>query len=425
MSESIPVPSAAVVEDASGAVLSRAIVERMFVLSRVVMMHGPRHPLVAQTVTSLAHAMASAAPPFALQFVGEGLFRDRVLVPLDAENFHRARQLAKVLSNLGVHEVSVDAAPPPEALIELGVVLARGAQGPCDELEHARLPGLRFREIPAARWGSDAVQIDVELFSIAQVALSFDDADTLYEKRDGPWPWPAGVGLIRRLERAIETSVPATMRALDTAPGEWTVPRRSLAVCHHVLTALGDLKVALSTRRAIAHAALAIALHGLRDREGLPLHVAAKTALRHMLDAPLQSRTGVEPHRLRTLALAHGVATRAEEPANWTGPMALIELAYMLERRRCPADVPFALARVDLLAYAAEKMGTEFDGRWVQALVTQCGTIPPGATVRLADGRVGMALEPGASGDPMRPMVLVDGVTVEPREAVRLVATAN
>jgi hypothetical protein len=425
VSESLPVPAAAVVDDAAGATLSRTIVERLFVLSRVVMMHGARHPLVDQTVTALAHCMAAAGPPYGLQFVGEGVFRDRVLVPMDAENFTRARQVALTLSNLGVHELAVDSAPSTETLMHLGAVLARGAQGPSDDLERTQLPGLRFREIPAARWGTDATQVDPEMFTIAQVALAIQDAETVFAKRDGPWPWSAGIGLLRRVERAMDASIPSTMRALDTAPGTWSIARRALAACHHVFTALSDLKVAPSTRRAVAHAALAIAMHGLQDRGGSVFHVAARQALRKMLDAPLTSRTGVESHRLRTLALVHGVSTHAEEPGNWINPMALMELAYSLERHRCPRDVTFVLTRVDLLAHAAAGMEKDFDARWVRSLVTQCGQIPPGATVRLPDGRLGMALEAGPSGDPMRPYVLVNGETIEPTSAVRLVPTVN
>lgn len=404
---------------------TRDIVERLFVLSRVVLMHGPRHPLVDQTVAVLAQNMAAAAPPFALQFVGQGVFRDRVLVPMDAEHFTRARLLATALANLGAHELAVDAAPTPDTLLELGVLLARGSQGPGDDLERAQLPGLRFREIPAARYGADSTQVDPEMFAIAQVALAIHDAEALHAQRDGAWPWSAGVGLLRRLERAMDAGAAPTMRALDTAPGPWSVARRALAVCHHVMTALSDLKVAPSTRRAIAHAAAAVAVHGLQEREGLPLEAAAKAALRRMLDAPLPARTGVEPHRLRTLALVRGVAMRSNEPEQWTGAMAVIELAYAMERHRCPEGVDFALARVDLLAFAAAAMEGGFDPRWVRALVTRSGQIPPGATVRLADGRVGMAMEPGDSGDPMRPRVLVDGAVVEPESAVRLVSAVH
>jgi hypothetical protein len=425
MNDAIPVPAAPVVDEAAGAALSRSIIERLFVLSRVVLMHGPRHPLVDQTVAGLAHSMAAAAPPYALQFVGQGVFRDRVLVPMDAENFTRGKHLAAVLSNLGVHEMAVDSAPTAETLATLGVVLARGAQGPSDDLERAHLPGIRFREIPAARWGTDSTRVDPEMFTIAQVALAIHDAEVIFAKREGPWPWSAGVGLLRRLERAMEASAPATMRALDTAPGEWTIARRALVACHHVMTALTELKVVASTRRAIGHAAVVIAMHGLEDRDGADFQVAAHTAMRKMLDAALPARTGVEPHRLRTLALVHGICTRADDPANWTGAMALIELAYALERHHCPRGVDFVLARVDLLAHAASGMESDFDARWVRSLVTQCGQIPPGATVLLADGRVGMALEPGDEGDPMRPKVLVDGETIEPAQAVRLVPTVH
>jgi hypothetical protein len=99
----------------------------------------------------------------------------------------------------------------------------------------------------------------------------------------------------------------------------------------------------------------------------------------------------------------------------------LIELAYEMERARCPERVPFDLTRADLLAFAVEQGKERFSPDWVRAVIKICGTVPVGACVQLADGRVGMVIEPGPPENPWCPVVFVAGKRVFTRQPVMLV----
>jgi hypothetical protein len=92
-----------------------------------------------------------------------------------------------------------------------------------------------------------------------------------------------------------------------------------------------------------------------------------------------------------------------------------------MERARTPRGVPFDLTRADLLAYAVEQARDRFSADWVRTLIKVCGTVPVGACVQLADGRVGIVIEPGAPEQPFCPVVFVDGQRVAAREPVMLV----
>jgi hypothetical protein len=54
----------------------------------------------------------------------------------------------------------------------------------------------------------------------------------------------------------------------------------------------------------------------------------------------------------------------------------------------------------------------------VRVLISVVGAVPMGTSVRLADGRTGIAV--GAGPDPFRPQVLVDGMIVKPTAPVVL-----
>lgn len=416
--------SEAVGEVDSSSDTARAFVERLFVLMRTISMHGADHPAVQQAAAHMVFTVQTAAPPFAVQFIHQGVFRDRVLVPLDPESFHRSQQVARALANLGAQEIAVDEPLDAESLVRLGALAARGAHGPVEHADRIHVPGVRLREIPDAQWGVEGEHVTPEVFVLVQVSLAIGDAETLMNQSLEPWNWGAGISTLRRVERALDTSGTASARTIETVPGAWSVPRRAIAAVLHSAQILRDLGVTPGLRRVINHALLAICLHGLRARGGLPLREAVSATIVRMLDAPMLTRSGIDPHRFKVSAMLDRFERFAEEPAAWLPAMHLVAMMYALERARCPEGAGFDLAQVDLLAQASAASGRGFDPVWTRALVRSAGVVPPGAVVQLADGRVGVVMEPGSAGDPLRPKVLVDGALVEPARRVRVVSGA-
>ena len=98
--------------------------------------------------------------------------------------------------------------------------------------------------------------------------------------------------------------------------------------------------------------------------------------------------------------------------------LSLLDLIYELERQRCPAGVRFNLTKLDLVASASLGMGSRFESTWVRALIRDTGLIPPGACVKLQDGRLATVLEP--AGDTPTVSVLVEGVRTVARLPVQL-----
>ena len=407
--------------DAGEAGSAQAIIEGLFVVMRTAGFHGLEHPLTHQAAGSVAQMVAGAGPPFSLQFIGQAVFRDRRLVPFDAAGFVRAQQLSHALSNLGVHELTFAAGPSGPAVLELASAMSRGLAGPCDVLGTTRIEGISWREVPGARFGTDAEQVDPEVYAAAQLALAVAEAETLASGLDEKWPWGTGMSVVRRVARSLELSVPATLRVMEIAPGAWGVARRAVAACLHVLSVLYGVKGTVATRHAGAHAALALGCVGLRDREGEELEVAAQAALGKLMDVSRQSKRGVEPHRLRVCSLLYLAAHNQD---TGLGVLPVVAMAYELERGRRPAGVEFDLSFADLLAQAVAEQGRCFDARYVRVLVHRSGQVPPGAAVRLPDGRLGMVLEPGEPGKPLQPKVLVGDRVVVPEGPVQLVTSA-
>jgi hypothetical protein len=140
------------------------------------------------------------------------------------------------------------------------------------------------------------------------------------------------------------------------------------------MSLLTTLDLTRFTRRAAAHAALALASIGYRDREGAPLAEAAPATLASMLAAPITAQSGVDPHRLRVCTVLHALcanaaAAAAGAPETHVSLAGLLAVSYELERRRCPEGVSFDLTRLDLMADAVRAMGTDLDATWVRALV--------------------------------------------------------
>ncbi|MFZ5480183.1 MAG: hypothetical protein ACOZNI_25695 [Myxococcota bacterium] len=397
------------------------VVDSLFRLMRVVGMHGGAHPASSVAAADVAEAVARAAPPFAMQFVAGGVFRDHVLVPLDAERYERVRALSTALDNLSAHEVLFEDVPDVPILLRFGEGLARGAISRSAELESVRLAPIRVREIPAATRGVGGEDVDPEVFAVAQAVLAVKDAERLAPP-PAAWDWSAGLTIVRRLDRAASTSQGVVAAAVESGGDGWTVGRRATAASLRTLTALRAARASTLVYRSTAHAVLALCRSGLLPREGLAVHEAAAEALAAMSHWP--GHGPVESHRLRVVTiLDHVAAGEAEGSSLHPGVLPLVRLAYEFEAARRPRGVEFDLTIVDLLADAMRVPMVGVNASWLRMIVQVAGVVPPGAPVRLADGRVGVAIGPGPRRDPMRPDVLVDGVRVSPDRDVELLAS--
>lgn len=395
------------------------LLERLFVLMRTVGTLGAAHPSAVTSALAARDAIARCNPPLSLQFVREATFCDRKLLPLDLESFHRAQLMCKALNNLHVQELTIGQVLTPQALVELAIVLSRGAQGPTDLLETTRIDGVEWRELPGAGWGTESRQIDPDLFAVTNLSLAVQDAETLCDAT-APWDWVRGVSIVRRLERAAAADLAAANRALEFVPQPWTQGRRAVSLALRVAAVLLEIKTQSAVLRSMAHTALMVGCSGLLDVP-TPFAVAARGALERGLGSAGKTALGAARHQIRVSSVLYAITRRPENQQGWPGPIALVDLCYQLETRRTSSGLS-NLTLGDLMAAALPDVGGELDVGWFRALVSTVGALPPGARVRLADGRVGMVMGPGIHGDPWRPQVLVGALVVEPDEAVHLIA---
>ena len=398
-----------------------AVLGSLFLLERTIRSHGTAHPLARQIASRLARSIHDAEPPFSLQFIGAAVFRDMSLIPLSIQIFKQALELSRTVRNLGVDEVTIDKVPSLQDLVRFGEALARGTASTSEALDVMTIPGMSWQPIPGARWGLEKEDVDSDLYTAAQVALAVTDAGRLTADPEGPWNWSAGLGVVRRLERALNVSPAATLRALEVQPEGWSTARRAVSTSHRLLAALENMGANQVIRRAVTHAALALAVQGYRSRSGEAVVPAAQALLPRLLSGRGFTRTGVEPHRLRVIALIHRLFPEFAEQRRTPTIMHLVLIAYELERRRCPIDTDFDLTSGDLLALAVREAGTNYDPDFVSVLVDTAGCIPVGAHVRLADGRTGVVLLANPT-TPRLPKVLVDTQVVTPAAPVTLVS---
>lgn len=382
---------------------ARAIVERLYVLTRNLAVHGDTHPLVGQNAAALALALEAAEPPFALQFVGQAVFIDRVLAVLDALNFSRAQKLARYLAAVGVNEVGVEYVPTNAQLVMLSrALLTRGASVPS-------VDGLHLREIRGVSGGGSGEVIEPELFATAQMVRALIESEAAELNVSGGWPWSAGIGVVRRVERARRVDLASCVRFIEYAPGARTVPRRALGALLSAMAMTGAAGLSTSLSRVASHAAFALGLYGLAEREGASFVEAAETALPQLIGTALGGGTSVDPHRQRVCALLQSVASQHDEPRRWNPLARAVALAYDLERLRCPLGPSFDLATMDLLSWAARVAGRVHAAEWVRALLAAHGVLPPNAAVTV-DGREAVVLGGAEDDEPMRPLVYLKGV---------------
>jgi hypothetical protein len=343
-------------------------------------------------------------------------------VPLDFQYFERCLEVTRALSRLGAHELSFESSLSESSALRLGAALAATTRGARDGLKGVTIPGLSWREIPFAQSGVDAEGVDPEVAAITHTVLGLSVAEQIAEQPNDPWQWHMGFAVIRRLEKGLSASADASMRVMEFAPEGWPIPRRAVSATLLVLQVLTRVGVDAGNRRAVAHATLALGLAGMQPRGALDIHKAADALRTRILQAPIQAEAGVAPQCLLVASLVHMLGTEAKRKRlaslMVTG---LIELAYEMERARCPERVPFDLTRADLLAYAVGQGKERFSDEWLRAVIKICGTVPVGACVQLADGRVGIVIEPGPPDHPFCPVVHVDGQRVFTSEPVMLV----
>ncbi len=399
------------------------LVDVLFLLMRAIAVYGTDHPQAHKAAERVLEAVTNAEPPFTLQLVGEGLFRDRLLVPVEAARFLRLQEISRVLHELSAHELSFAKIPDAAALIRFGEVLAHVQGGSPDSLEGVEVPGLGWRAIEPARTGLDADQLDQELHALTQLSLAASDAERIETLGFEVWRFALGLSVVRHLERACHADVRAAARALELAPGRWTMPRRAVSAAFHVSAVLESLGVRRSTRRAVAHATLALAFYGYDQRAGRPLEEAARVAMGKVLAAPVAGSSGIPPHMLQVCTILHLLDPSNDSDPRQLEAVGLIRLCYLLERRRRPLELNYTPGKLELIASVA--LVQDIDGRWLRALLEVTGLVPEGSYVRLPDGRVGVCVDPGE--EPLQPSVLgadepLVPASVEPLSGLDLVA---
>ncbi len=134
---------------------TRGLLIDLFLLMKTIGTHGADHPLTAKGGNLVAESLKKAAPPIELHFVGRAVFRDRVLVPLDIDEYGKIQELIGAAIGMGATELVIDALPSVADLVRLGDLLASGARGVAAP-SSARIRGVSWRDLPGARWGRDA-----------------------------------------------------------------------------------------------------------------------------------------------------------------------------------------------------------------------------------------------------------------------------
>jgi hypothetical protein len=392
-----------------------AALDHVFALVRQVAVSRTDAAALRSGAFALQEALAAAQPPFALQFLPQLVLRDRVPLPLSLEAHRRAQQCIGALHRLGVQELVVEEVPDLSALIELCEALFQATNN--QRSGRPQIAGLRLRALPQLQTtGAAADEIAVDRSVGDQIQLAFAEAQSIcaHASTRGRWAWGEGRALAWRLERCMTASVSVTARALELNPAPWSPSRRALLCAFHVGAVLARLQVSPLAQRAATHAALALAACGLRERDGLEFTEAARAALGVLLRPNAEPLA--DPHRLRMRAL---MRLAAHEQTLSIALVPLLHAAYQMERRRCPADVPVRLSRLDLQAWLASALGSEVHPGFGRALLGLLGIVPVGSHV-LEGGRLALVVAAGERGDPLRPRVLVGGEVRPPAAPVVL-----
>lgn len=399
------------------ATAAAAAIDALYGFARTAIAFGDAHPSTVRGGVNLRDAVNAAKAPLTLQFVDGCVFRDKILVPASVVTFKRGSEVARWLRRAGAEELSFDANVPDASLSRLATCFVKAARGERDPLADERLEGLRARRIPHAVRGEDVEDVAADVFAAAQLGIAIEGVRGLM--RTSVWPWRAALGSLRRLDRALALHPRAVMRVLELAD-LGSVTRRVTGCAVLVHMTLGAAGVSTVTRRVLSHVALSLAAQGMAGRGALSFAESVGAAVAAALGESVDPEKGPDPHRAQVVASLVALADGAPIPGE-----ALVRLAYDVEAGRSPTDVDFDHSTLDRFAeLLREKSSDPEREKWLRIVIHAFGVVPPGARVRLADGRIGVVLDAGLPGDPMRPLVLVGSETVRPTEPVRLLPGA-
>jgi len=190
-----------------------------------------------------------------------------------------------------------------------------------------------------------------------------------------------------------------------------------------------------------AHLMLAISLHGFSHSRVVEFKEAALRAASVVLTAAEKAtdEDPLSPHCTRVCALAHELASSMSRDGGASRDTLIrqLRLCYMLEQCRhwnrgakeSPAtgsaapEVP-KVSRAECLAAVKAITKDEEDALMFKAIANSIGFVPPGSTVRLKDGRVGVVLDSTHVG-PLNPVVLgAFGITI-PAQPVSLIRQSS
>lgn len=388
-----------------------ALVDQLFALMGVILRQGRSHPGAVAAARELRERVATLGPPFCLRLIRGAIYLDEELVPLAADSFARGQQVSRALWNLGHHEIRFTTVPEADQLQTLGSALARGAQVASDVLQRLQLDGIEFDAIPC---GAADEQIEPSRLARSELRHAVDAVEQLGTAPPG-WSWQHGIAATRHLERALEADPQASVKALGAGIDRYAAPRRAVGAAvfaHLALTAVGASTL---TRRAAAHAALAIGSYGYADRGGLATGDAAAKALGALLSG-MAAADPAPPHHMRVCSMVRAVKlthARLDDHsavAAGGGLVALLTTCYLIERGRVTQELPLTLDTAEALARTLAEYGAH---AWGRALVLALGGLPAGAAV-MVDGRLGFVEGPGDPMQPLRPRVLHGTSTAVP-----------
>lgn len=366
--------------------IPRQVIQRLYVLQRTVLSHGVDHKLVVTGIDALIELLDRQRVE--LQFVQGAMFRDQQMVTLNWDELVSMQEVSRALNHLGFQELALGPSLESSDVITLARALARGSQGPYPDADALKFKTIAWRHIPHATWGEDQEDIDQGMYALSQMALAVRDAEQL--RQSEAWNWGEGLGIVRRIERAVCAHFPFASHALELGETSWSAARQAVAVAFDVFATMNLAGIELNIIRIATHVALGVSMAGLSSEgEDLLVADAAKAFLDRALAQTFSTTTGMPPHQLRVASATH--LFTSEDTTRWFSFMHLIHMCYELEGERCPQGLGFSLTKADLLVIATEEMGSHYPADWVRLLVSLWGESPAGAYVRLADGRVGIS----------------------------------
>jgi len=387
------------------------VIEQLCACMRAIAANGPDHEDVHASSQACQRAIADAKPAFALRFLSDSVLRDREPLMVSLGGFRRAQILARALYQQNTPELRFDEVPKVEVIERLAKLFVEATQGNHRSFM-PRLAGIsmnKIHQVDPTSNGHDETDVDRVLrAALYSVTMGVEQLQARVAPTR-PWPWQQGQQVIAALERCLALGVTATSRAIELAAPDWTPARRSVAMVTSVLIVLTRLRASDVSRRAAAHATLAIASYGMREAK--TFEQSALHALSSLYATPTaepgEDSVAPSPHRLRTTALVAASAGQNGVPMQLTR---LLQTAFALESKRIEPNGQ-RLSRVDMQSWLSSAIGHEVDDLFGRAMLSSLGALPPGSHV-MCDGRLGVVVGPGKAGD--RPIVLVGGQLTAP-----------